>query len=163
MHARNTPLDVKKMESSDKYIKVVVRDDEHFFKLPNLVDVCRIFSIIDSSSMAAFDTLIKGVSNPVLIINALKTAGPNLSVVVGAAIGICWEHPTLSLDTVIDNNELAEYGENVIRELDDADYELLHVLQIGGILVKHVFENSQNWKEAMQFGDFFTKAATKEG
>lgn len=106
---------------------------EHVFRLPFPTKGWLILSEIHK-------TQAKSLGNMTEVGDILDTTSKVWNV-LGAAIGICWRHPSLTLETKRgDYNTLSEYGEAILEELYDEEYTLEDVQGMGHQIVERLSE-----------------------
>ena len=83
----------------------------------------------------------------------------------GLVIGVCWQHPTLELDTVLDlaklgDADLVAYGHRVCEELQDAGWSLLDLVELLGGIAPELYKRQLLLNMAMARSSF--SAAPKD-
>lgn len=77
---------------------------------------------------------------------------------MGAAIGLCWHHRGCDLETVPPTNPTPEaleaYGNRVAEELQDADYDLLDILNLFGEVMPEITRRQSLVEMAARRADF---------
>jgi hypothetical protein len=77
----------------------------------------------------------------------------------GLVIGVCWQHPTLELDTVLDLGKLGDadlvaYGHRVCEELQDAGWSLLDLVELLGGIAPELYKRQLLLNMAMARSSF---------
>ena len=77
----------------------------------------------------------------------------------GSVIGVCWQHPTLELETQLDlakltDADLVAYGHRVCEELQDAGWSLLDLVELLGGIAPELYKRQLLLNQAMARSSF---------
>lgn len=148
MRERKTPRRIP--EGKPNYFVFEVPDKgEHHFRLPFPVWAARLTELLRSSGIAK-------LSDTDAAVRHLDTA-TEVWLCGGAAIGLCWHHRTLDLETDRRDfdGDLRAYGEAVLEELWEEGYGVEHLRGLYPELVGRLTRSLVSREEVQKRAGFF--------
>lgn len=140
MKTRTTP---RVIPDKGRYWSMDIQGTKHRFRFPYIAHA---FSLVNMARSAAEQELVED--------NATRAMG--LLPVVGAMLGVCWYHETLDIEATWDKkaDRLTAFGEAVIDELQEEDYDILGLLSITQEFAAELGKRLRPAAEAAEVADF---------
>jgi len=141
------------------YVSVTLPEPkgEHHFRTPSTVTGAKLLNRLQKTHLAAFSALSGHLNNPAGIFALVQQVGPELVGVLGFIVGVSWCHKTLDLESTLGpKDDPLEFGERVIEELHEAEYDLNLVVLLAMVVMRQWVERNSLSQEAMQRAGFFS-------